>query len=70
MGEWKEIYRERSTLGGIMQVGDLVKNIHTGEICIVTSRDPDVCDTGLGDGYVEVDSQWLVPEEHLEVVCE
>ena len=24
MGEWKEVYRERNTLGGIMKVGDLV----------------------------------------------
>ena len=53
-----------------MKVGDLVKNIYTDEVYIVTSRDPDVCDTGLGDGYVEVDSQWLVPEEHLEVLNE
>lgn len=51
-----------------MKVGDLVRNIHTGEVFIVTSRDPDICDTGLGDDYVEVDSQWLVPKEHLEVL--
>ena len=53
-----------------MNVGDLVRNIHTDEVFIVTSRDPNVCDTGLGDDYVEVDSQWLIPEEHLEVVSE
>ena len=53
-----------------MNVGDLVRNTHTDEVFIVTSRDPDVCDTGLGDDYVEVDSQWLMPEEHLEVVSE
>ena len=53
-----------------MQVGDLVKNAHTGEVYIVTSRDKNVCDTGLGDDYVEVDSQWLVPKDHLEVLNE
>ncbi len=53
-----------------MKVGDLVKNIYTGEVYIVTSRDPNACDTGLGNDYVEVDSQWLVPEEHLEVLNE
>ena len=52
-----------------MKVGDLVKNIYTDEIYIVTSRDPDVCDTGLGDDYVEVNGGWLVPEETLELVC-
>ncbi len=52
-----------------MRIGSLVRNIHTSEIHIVTSRDPNVCDTGLGDDYVEVDNQWLMPEEHLEVIC-
>ena len=51
-----------------MKVGDLVRNIHTGEVFIITNSDADVCDTGLGDDYVEVDSQWLVPKEHLEVL--
>ena len=52
-----------------MRIGSIVRNIHTSEIYIVTSRDPNVCDTGLGDDYVEVDNQWLMPEEHLEVIC-
>lgn len=50
-----------------MQIGDLVKNIYTGEIYIVTSRVPD---HPMGGDYVEVDSQWAVPLDHLEVVCE
>jgi len=54
-----------------MKVGDLVKNIYTGEVHIVTSRDPNVySEPRLGDDYVEVDSQWLVPKEHLEVLNE
>lgn len=58
-----------------MKVGDLVRNMHTGEVYIITNtkakfyinRDADTCDAGLDD-YVEVDSQWLVPEEHLELI--
>lgn len=53
-----------------MQVGDLVRNMYTGEVFIVTNRDPNVFDTGVNTEYVEVDSQWLVPEEHLEVISE
>ena len=53
-----------------MKVGDLVRNIHTDEVFVVTSIYPNAYNTGLGDDYVEVDSQWLVPEEHLELVCE
>ena len=62
-----------------MKVGDLVRNMHTGEVYIITNtkakfafpknRDADACDAGLDD-YVEVDSQWLVPEEHLELISE
>ena len=53
-----------------MKVGDLVRNIYTDEVFIITNTDADVCDTGLGDDYVEIDSQWLMPEEHLEVISE
>ena len=58
-----------------MKVGDLVRNMHTGEVFIITnstplSPDTDIYDTGLGDDYVEVDSQWLVPKDHLEVLNE
>ena len=53
--------------GGSMQVGDLVKNIYTGEIGLVTevSRDT-LCD----DLYVDVDWKHLVPAEHLMVINE
>lgn len=55
-----------------MRVGDLVRNLYTGEVFIVTNIDPNVfhSDTGVNTEYVEVDSQWLVPEEHLEVISE
>ena len=53
-----------------MKVGDLVRNIHTGEVFIVTNSDADVVAEGSNDNYVEVDSQWFVPKEHLEVICE
>jgi hypothetical protein len=53
-----------------MKVGDLVRNIHTDEVFIITSRDPDNCINYVGNEYVEVDSQWLIPEEDLEVVSE
>ena len=45
-----------------MQVGDLVRNWHTDETYIITSKD--VC------GYVVVENRWLIPEEHLEVISE
>ena len=50
-----------------MKVGDLVKNIYTGEIGLVTevSRDT-LCD----DLYVDVDWKYLVPKEHLVVINE
>ena len=51
-----------------MKVGDLVKNIYTGEVFIVTNSHPQVVAEGSDDNYVEVDSQWFVPKEHLEVL--
>jgi hypothetical protein len=45
-----------------MKVGDLVRNIHTDEVGLVSS---------IEDGdYVNVDWAWLVPQEHLEVINE
>ena len=46
-----------------MKVGDLVRNIYTGEIGLVTRE---------GGVYVDVEVDWkrLVPEEHLEVINE
>ena len=43
-----------------MKVGDLVRNIYTGEVGLVTRID--------GSEYVDVDWKHLVPEDHLEVI--
>ncbi len=50
-----------------MQVGDLVRHTPTGQIWVITA----LADSELvGDGeYVEVLAQWLIPKEHLEVIC-
>ena len=45
-----------------MKVGDLVRNLYTWEIGLVT-------DINSGD-YVIVDERWNVPEDHLEVISE
>ena len=44
-----------------MKVGDLVRNIYTQEIGLVTcvSRD-----------YVDIDWTWHIPQDHLEVISE
>ena len=44
-----------------MKVGDLVKNIYTDELHIITHID-------LENAYYEVDAAYLIPEEHLEVI--
>ena len=44
-----------------MQVGTLVRNRFSGEICVVT-------EVSVG-GYVVVDNRWTVPKDHLEVIC-
>ena len=43
-----------------MQVGNLVRSIHTGEMWVITAI--------VHGGYVEVSAQWLVPSDHLEVL--
>ena len=43
-----------------MQVGSLVRGIHTGEIWVVTEI--------LGDDYVVVNNRWAMPIDHLEVL--
>ena len=43
-----------------MKVGDLVRNIHTGEVGLIIAED--------GKEYVIVDDRWTVPREHLEVI--
>ena len=48
-----------------MRVGDLVQNIYTGEIGLVT-RIEDV----VGGMYVDVDWKHLVPGDHLVVINE
>ena len=45
-----------------MKVGDLVRNIYTDEIYVITSV--------KRGNYIEVSSEWLVPKEHLEVLSE
>lgn len=45
-----------------MKVGDLVRNIYTGEIGLITEE---------ADGhYVIFDNRWSIPKEHLEVISE
>ena len=45
-----------------MRVGDLVINIYTKEIGLIT----DISD----EDYVVVDERWNIPENHLEVINE
>jgi hypothetical protein len=43
-----------------MKVGDLVRNVYTGEVGLVSS---------IEDGdYVDVDWTWHIPKDHLEVI--
>ena len=44
-----------------MRIGTLVRNIHTGEMWVVTAF--------AHGGMVEVSAQWLVPSACLEVLC-
>ena len=48
-----------------MKIGDLVRNIYTGEVGLVSYFDGDV-----SEKYVEVDWNSLVPKEHLVVINE
>ena len=43
-----------------MRIGTLVRNIHTDELHVITSR--------LEFEMYEVDGEYLMPEEHLEVI--
>ena len=43
-----------------MKVGDLVRNVYTGEVGLIIAED--------GEEYVIVDDRWTVPREHLEVI--
>jgi len=45
-----------------MKVGDLVVNIYTGEIGLIT----DISD----EDYVIVDERWSIPEDHMKVINE
>lgn len=45
-----------------MKVGDLVRNVYTGDIGLIT-------DEVFAD-YVIVDERWNVPKSHLEVISE
>ena len=44
-----------------MQVGTLVRNRFSDEICVVT-------EVSVGE-YVVVDNRWTIPIHHLEVLC-
>jgi hypothetical protein len=48
-----------------MKVGDLVKNIYTKELGLVTSFAVD-----NPEEYVEVSGKRLIPVEHLKVISE
>ena len=50
-----------------MKVGDLVRNIYTSEVYIITRVESTPIDQG---DYYEVHSQWIVPEDHLELISE
>ena len=50
-----------------MKVGDLVRNIYTSEVYIITRVECTPIDQG---DYYEVLGQWMVPEEHLELISE
>jgi len=45
-----------------MKIGDLVRNIYTGEVGLIMEED--------GEEYVIVDNRWTVPKEHLVVISE
>ena len=49
--------------GGTMKVGDLVRNIYTGEVGLIIEEPSN-------SEYVIVDDRWTVPKEHLEVINE
>jgi len=67
MGEWKEVYRERNTLGGIMQVGSLVRHRLTGEIGVIvhTNKHPRYCVRWVDTLYSNYPHM-----SELEVICE
>lgn len=46
-----------------MKVGDLVRNVHTKEVGLITVQRE-------GDEYAVVSGKWLVPMEHLELISE
>ena len=56
--------RKRGVFDGsdTMKIGDLVRNVYTGEVGLIIAED--------GEEYVIVDDRWTVPREHLEVISE
>ena len=51
--------------GDNMKIGDLVKNIYSHELFVITSEE---CN-GYYDVYtLETGKTWLMPTEHLEVI--
>jgi hypothetical protein len=45
-----------------VKIGSLVKGIFTGEIWVVTKV--------TNNDYVIINNRWIVPIDHLEVICE
>ena len=51
-----------------MKVGDLVRNIYSGEVCLITSE-AQYEEHGYFEVHLGADG-WLVPEDHLEAISE
>ena len=61
---WLHLRKGRVIAGGdTMKVGDLVRNVYTGEVGLIIEEPPN-------SEYVIVDDRWTVPREHLEVINE
>ena len=56
-------YTDRSLRGDTMKVGDLVKNVHSKEVGLITVRRE-------GDNYVVISGKRMVHVDHLEVINE
>ncbi len=77
MDEWKEVFRERNTLGGIMRIGSLVRSkwLNYPHVGLVTGNA-----TLEGESWRQWRVQWigdncplqhtLEDERDLEVLCE
>ena len=72
MGEWKEVYRERNALGGIMQVGDTVEWYdHNGnaELGIVIEIPKEIMsEDRVRVHFIIENKDYLITTDDLEVV--